>query len=177
MFGTLISKLYLIVLMNTWNISTLHFFSAFILLVSIHANPNYDTTDNEVNKLEISTTPKQTFEDTTADQLFENKTTSIPNVTSVPIITTPINIIPNSTARSLAIQGKVVTYNTTYSYYNYSTTYYYNSYVTASSSSGSGLSGGAIAGIVIGIIVLICCCALCGAKSGHWETRKVWVEH
>jgi hypothetical protein len=173
MFGTLIGKLCLIVSMNTWNISTLHFFSAFTLLlvVAIHANPNYDTKDNQVNKSEISTTPKQTFEDTTTDQLLENKTTSKLNVSSVPIMATAGNIIPNSTAQSLAIQGKVVTYNTKYNYYDSST--------AKSSSSSSGVSGGEIAGIVIGIIVLICCCGCLGgaAKSGHWEIRKIWIEH
>jgi hypothetical protein len=76
-------------------------------------------------------------------------------------------LIPNATARNLAIQGKVA--NTTYNYYSY----------TSSSNSSSGLSGGAIAGIVIGMIILLCCCGICGvcSKSGHWETRKVWVEN
>jgi hypothetical protein len=130
------------------------------------AAPNTHTTNNEVDQEEISTTS----EHITIDKLFQNKTVSILNISSVPVVTTTVNNIPNSTdtlvtAAGRNINGRVV--NTTYNYYT-----------SNSSSSSSGLSGGAIAGIVIGLIVLICCCGALGCcKSGHWETRKVWVQH
>ena len=55
---------------------------------------------------------------------------------------------------------------------------YTDTTVSTSSSDSSSLSRGQIAGLVIGGIILFCCCGACGvAKSGHWETWKVWVEH
>lgn len=111
-----------------------------------------------------------TSEHITTDKLFQNETVSILNMSSVPVVTTTVNTIPNSTdtlvtAAGKNINGKVV-----------NTTHY--SYYTSASSSDSGLSGGAIAGIVIGVIVLLCCCGAFGCcKSGHWETRDVWIEH
>jgi hypothetical protein len=154
--------------MNTLNITTFYFFSAFISLVTIHAIPNYNTKDNQMDKLEMLTTSKQIFEHTIDDQLLENKTTSKLNISSVPIMTTNISTIPNSTAVSVGIAGKVVTYKTTY--------YYYGATTTQSGSSGSGLSGGAIAGIIIGIILLCCLLGCCTKESGHWANAKVWVR-
>ena len=165
MFGIFIGKLNLVALINRYQ----YFFSVTILLGTIRANPIYETTENQVNKLEISTISTQIYEPTTADQLLENQTTSQLNVTSLPTMATAESLIPNATARNLAIQGKVVTSNTTYNYYSY----------TSSNNSSSGLSGGATAGIIIGVLALLCCCCILGlcGKSGHWETRKVWVEN
>ena len=146
-----------------------HVFLAIILLARMDASPMHGTTESQVNSREISTTSKEIFEHTSVDSSFENQTTSNLNVTSAPIMANIGSFTSNSTVRSGTIQGKLVTYNTT--------TTYYGNYGTSSSDSGSGLSGGAIAGIVIGIVVLLCCCGCCAGatKSGHWE--KVWVSH
>jgi len=126
-----------------------------------------DTTNNQADKMETSTTFKQIFEYTSADELVENKTASILNVSNVPVVTTTITNIPNSTASNIPVAermvaGKLVYYNTTTISYN--------------NSSSSDLGDDAITTIVIVVILLFCCCCGgCTYKSGHWE--KVWVSH
>lgn len=167
-FVPIYRKLYLIVEKIHESFFILYFFSVFLLLISIHAIPTFDTTNNQPDQEEATTTVKQIFEHTTAENLLQNKTASIINLSSVPIITTPITDIPNSTATILTVSrggvnGKLVSYNTTTNYYYYTTT------------PSSGISTGAIVGIIIGVIVLLCCCGLC-KQSGHWENAMVWVR-
>ena len=141
-------------------------FSVLLLLsVSSNAMPNMNATDHPIDQAENSGIPKQT----TLEQIFEVKlTTNINDSTVLPITTTTMMIIPNSTITNVVIAGRVGNARS------------YNS-TASQSSSGSQLSGGAIAGIVIGVIVLCCCLALCGCctskESGHWEDAKVWVKH
>jgi len=171
-FVPIYRKLYLIVEKIYESFFILYFFSVFLLLISIHAIPTFDTTNNQPDQEEASTTFKQIFEHTTVEDLLQNKTASIINLSSVPIITTPITDILNSTATILTVSrggvnGKLVSYNTTTNYYYYDTT-----------TPSSGISTGAVVGIIIAVIILLCCCGLCGfcKKSGHWENAKVWVN-
>jgi hypothetical protein len=147
-------------------------FSAFFLLISTYAIPNIDTTNNQIDKMEMPTTFQQIFEHTSVDELVQNKTESMLNVSNVPIATTTITSIPNSTASNTVGTGRgiidrLIYYNTTFITYTTTTPF------------SSGLSSGATAGIIVGAIILLCCCAICGgaAKTGHWETVRVWVEH
>lgn len=151
-------------------LNTMFLFSALLLLISTYEISNVDATNNQVDKMETSTNFRQIFEHTSANHLVENNTALIHNVSNVSVVTTTITNIPNSTALNVPVAGKNV--NATLYHYNYTTTY------SSSSNSDGGLSGGAIAGIVIGVIVLLCCCGVLGfcKKSGHWETRDVWVK-
>jgi hypothetical protein len=141
-------------------------FLAFLLLIPTYASPIVDTTDNQLDKIETSTTFKQIFEHTSADQLVENKTASILNVSNVPFVTTNITNIPNSTASNIPVEGRGVTGKVVY--YNPTT-------ISYSDNSSPGLSNGAIAGIVVGVIILLCCCGAGGTyKSGYWA--NVWIS-
>lgn len=119
---------------------------------------NYTTVSLSTSNGSLMTTYENT--------LVENDTASVGMTTTRNKVET--NTLMTTTTTAKQAQARVL--NTTTLYYNYGT-------VTANSNSSSSLSTGAIVGIIIGVIVLLCCLGACGVKSGHWETRQVWVEY
>ena len=135
------------------------------MLNSVASNPSTQGIDKYEEQNSI--TPRSFINSTIWKTLFFNKTTLIQTninstLSTISTITSNHSINEINTKQEQAIsRAKPRILNTTTVY--------------AAPSSG-GLSAGAIFAIVI---ALVCCCGICGgaAKSGHWETARVWVEH
>ncbi|CAF2118504.1 unnamed protein product [Rotaria magnacalcarata] len=135
-------------------------------LALVHSAPSYASTrvsEETTDSVQISTDHSLRKEQNNVNTLVQENVSSIYNAS-----TTSNFIMNTTTIKSLVttnpnIQGRVVT----------------TSYASTSSSSDSSLSAGAIVGIIFAIIFVLCCCGCCGAgaKSGHWETREVFVTH